>query len=208
MPFTTLNIPRVYLLSSARVQDLQDVVRREGEIRVSIGGGRYSVSYLQMMDGFSVEPVRGGLLDRLLRREHRMEEIAITLERRLNNGTSPVQNYFLRQVAASKDGTTRCAILQDKINSCSFHPDSNHFSCPESFLTCPITLDIPETGVFMRNSLDSDICSLYDKDALLQLIKAGGEHPLSRELIKKPMIIRQDECHFDSKREVFVVSDI
>ncbi|EFE5748183.1 DUF1076 domain-containing protein, partial [Escherichia coli] len=57
-----------------------------------------------------------------------------------------------------------------------FRPDSNHFSCPESFLTCPITLDTPETG---------------------------GAHPLSREPITESMIMRKDECHFDTKREAF-----
>ncbi|MCU7316123.1 T3SS effector NleG family protein [Escherichia albertii] len=83
-----------------------------------------------------------------------------------------------------------------------FHLNSNHFSCPESFLTCPITLDIPEAGVFTKNFRSSDICSLYDKDALLQVIDARGTHPLSRESI----IMRQDECHFDFKREAFVVN--
>ncbi|ENH3561467.1 T3SS effector NleG family protein, partial [Escherichia coli] len=84
-----------------------------------------------------------------------------------------------------------------------FRPDSNHFSCPESFLTCPITLDTPETGVFMRNSRGAEICSLYDKDALVQLVETGGAHPLSREPITESMIMRKDECHFDTKREAF-----
>ncbi|WP_262408151.1 DUF1076 domain-containing protein [Escherichia albertii] len=69
-------------------------------------------------------------------------------------------------------------------------------------MMCPITLDIPQTGVFMKSSRSSDICSLYDKDALLQVIDARGTHPLSRESI----IMRQDECHFDSKREAFIVN--
>lgn len=71
-------------------------------------------------------------------------------------------------------------------------------------MTCPITLDTPETGVFMRNSRSSDICSLYDKDALLQLIETGGAHPLSRESITESMIMRQDECHFDSKEKLLL----
>ncbi|EFF0784911.1 DUF1076 domain-containing protein [Escherichia albertii] len=211
MPFTTLSIPSISQLSPAGVQALQSVARHERVIRISSGSGRYSVSYVQMVDGFSVEPVRGGLLDRLLRREHRMDERAAALERRLNDGATYLtvfRSYFMRQVAESRENKTRDFILQGKINSCVFHLDSNHFSCPESFLTCPITLDTPETGVFMRNSRSSDICSLYDKDALLQLIETGGAHPLSRESITESMIMIQDECHFDSKREAFVVSDI
>lgn len=74
-------------------------------------------------------------------------------------------------------------------------------------MTCPITLDVPETGVFMRNSRSSEICNLYDKGALLQLVGAGGTHPLTREPITESMIMRKDECHFDSKREAFVASD-
>ncbi|EHT1565462.1 T3SS effector NleG family protein, partial [Escherichia coli] len=71
------------------------------------------------------------------------------------------------------------------------------------FLTCPITLDKPENGVFMRNSQGAEICSLYDKDALVQLVETGGAHPLSREPITESMIMRKDECHFDTKREAF-----
>ncbi|ENL7374567.1 DUF1076 domain-containing protein [Escherichia coli] len=210
MPFTTLNIPSISQLSPAGIQALQDAARSEGEIRVSTGRGQYSISHIQMLDGFSVEPVRGGLLDRLLRREYRMEGRAVALERQLNGGIdflSSVNRYFQSVRAEHREEKTGNTVLQGKVDSCSFHPDSNHFSCPESFLTCPITLDTPETGVFMRNSRSSAICSLYDKGALLQLIKAGGTHPLTREPITEAMIMRKDECHFDSKREAFVASD-
>ncbi|EMK4183933.1 DUF1076 domain-containing protein, partial [Escherichia coli] len=154
----------------------------------------------------SVEPVRGGLLDRLLGREHRMERRAVALERQLNGGVdflSSVNNYFQSVMAEHRENKTSNKILMEKINSCVFRPDSNHFSCPESFLTCPITLDTPENGVFMRNSRGAEICSLYDKDALVQLVETGGAHPLSREPITESMIMRKDECHFDTKREAF-----
>ncbi|EET0134289.1 DUF1076 domain-containing protein, partial [Escherichia coli] len=188
------------------VQSLQDAARLESGIRISIGSGQYSVHYVQLLDGFSVEPVRGGLLDRLLGREHRMERRAVALERQLNGGVdflSSVNNYFQSVMAEHRENKTSNKILMEKINSCLFRPDSNHFSCPESFLTCPITLDTPETGVFMRNSRGAEICSLYDKDALVQLVETGGAHPLSREPITESMIMRKDECHFDTKREAF-----
>lgn len=206
MPVTTLSIPSISQLSPARVQSLQDAARLESGIRISIGSGQYSVHYVQLLDGFSVEPVRGGLLDRLLGREHRMERRAVALERQLNGGVdflSSVNNYFQSVMAEHRENKTSNKILMEKINSCLFRPDSNHFSCPESFLTCPITLDTPETGVFMRNSRGAEICSLYDKDALVQLVETGGAHPLSREPITESMIMRKDECHFDAKREAF-----
>ncbi|EKO5437238.1 DUF1076 domain-containing protein [Escherichia coli] len=206
MPVTTLSIPSISQLSPAGVQSLQDAARLESGIRISIGSGQYSVHYVQLLDGFSVEPVRGGLLDRLLGREHRMERRAVALERQLNGGVdflSSVNNYFQSVMAEHRENKTSNKILMEKINPCLFRPDSNHFSCPESFLTCPITLDTPETGVFMRNSRGAEICSLYDKDALVQLVETGGAHPLSREPITESMIMRKDECHFDTKREAF-----
>ncbi|HAG5749238.1 TPA: DUF1076 domain-containing protein [Escherichia coli] len=206
MPVTTLSIPSISQLSPAGVQSLQDAARLESGIRISIGSGQYSVHYVQLLDGFSVEPVRGGLLDRLLGREHRMERRAVALERQLNGGVdflSSFNNYFQSVMAEHRENKTSNKILMEKINSCLFRPDSNHFSCPESFLTCPITLDTPETGVFMRNSRGAEICSLYDKDALVQLVETGGAHPLSREPITESMIMRKDECHFDTKREAF-----
>ncbi|ENZ0043083.1 DUF1076 domain-containing protein, partial [Escherichia coli] len=201
MPVTTLSIPSISQLSPAGVQSLQDAARLESGIRISIGSGQYSVHYVQLLDGFSVEPVRGGLLDRLLGREHRMERRAVALERQLNGGVdflSSVNSYFQSVMAEHRENKTSNKILMEKINSCLFRPDSNHFSCPESFLTCPITLDTPETGVFMRNSRGAEICSLYDKDALVQLVETGGAHPLSREPITESMIMRKDECHFDT----------
>ncbi|WP_201483974.1 DUF1076 domain-containing protein, partial [Escherichia coli] len=158
----------------------------------------------------SVEPVIGSLLDRLSGREHRMTNIALAMERQLNGGVdflSSVDNYFQRIVAESRENKPSNEILMEKINSCVFSPDSKHFSCPESFLTCPITLDIPVAGVFMKNSRGAEICTLYDKDALVQLVETGGAHPLSREPITESMIMRKDECHFDSKKEAFVASD-
>ncbi|EFJ4092971.1 DUF1076 domain-containing protein [Escherichia coli] len=197
MPVTTLSIPSISQLSPAGVQSLQDAARLESGIRISIGSGQYSVHYVQ-------------LLDRLLGREHRMERRAVALERQLNGGVdflSSVNNYFQSVMAEHRENKTSNKILMEKINSCVFRPDSNHFSCPESFLTCPITLDTPENGVFMRNSRGAEICSLYDKDALVQLVETGGAHPLSREPITESMIMRKDECHFDSKKEAFVASD-
>ena len=154
--------------------------------------------------------IGANLLDRLLGRENRMERRAVALERQLNGGVDflrSVNNYFQSVMAEHRENKTSNKILMEKINSCVFGTDSNHFSCPESFLTYPITLDTPANGVFMRNSQGAEICSLYDKDTLVQLVETGGAHPLSREPITESMIMRKVECHFDSKKESFVASD-
>ncbi|EFB6535438.1 T3SS effector protein NleG8, partial [Escherichia coli] len=121
MPVTTLSIPSISQLSPARVQSLQDAARLESGIRISIGSGQYSVHYVQLLDGFSVEPVRGGLLDRLLGREHRMDRRAVALERQLNGGVdflSSVNNYFQSVMAEHRENKTGNKILMEKINSC------------------------------------------------------------------------------------------
>ncbi|HHZ8410264.1 T3SS effector NleG family protein [Escherichia albertii] len=210
MPVTTLRIPSVSQLSPAGIRALQNAARRESEIGVSTGSRLYAISHVQMLDGFTVEAVRGGILDRLLGRERQMERSAVALERQLNGGIdffSSVNNYF-QNVTEEHRGNKMNNEILIKINSCVFHPDSNHFSCPKSFLTCPITLDIPDLGVFMKNSRSAETCTLYDKGALVQLVEAGGAHPLSREPITESMIMGQYECHFESKKEAFVVSGV
>ncbi|WP_262408152.1 hypothetical protein [Escherichia albertii] len=102
MPFTTLNIPSISQLSPAEIQSLQEAARRENEIVISSSGWQYSISYVHVLGGFSVEPISGRLLDRLLRREHRMIERGFSLERRLNNGDDMsvlFDNYFKGNVA-------------------------------------------------------------------------------------------------------------
>ncbi|WP_244583845.1 T3SS effector NleG family protein [Escherichia coli] len=51
--------------------------------------------------------------------------------------------------------------LNAAIKTCSFSLSPNMFNCLESLLTCPITLCIPESAVFMRNAADSNVCSIY-----------------------------------------------
>lgn len=97
--------------------------------------------------------------------------------------------------------------LLDRIELCAFNVESAELNAPERSRTCPVTLCEPETGVFMKNSNSSNVCSLYDKAALIHLIDIKAHHPLSRESITTSMIIGKDECHFDSKIEAFVASD-
>ncbi|MCZ8550791.1 T3SS effector NleG family protein [Escherichia albertii] len=210
MPVTTLNISSIPQLSHADILALQQAARRESEIRVFIGSGQYSIHHILMPDWFSVEPLRGGILDRLLRREHRMEDRAFVLEWQLNHIRASIDisgNYIQDAFSGCRERNSDVIKLQSKLTSCMFSLNSAGFSCPESFLTCPITLCVPEVGVFMKNSRDSNICSLYDKESLSYLIKTSAPHPLSREVITESMIVGKDECRFEPIRGNFILKN-
>ncbi|EGM9436711.1 DUF1076 domain-containing protein, partial [Escherichia coli] len=95
--------------------------------------------------------------------------------------------------------------LLDKIEVCAFNVEHAQLQVPESLRTCPVTLCEPEDGVFMRNSMNSNVCMLYDKMALIHLVKTRAAHPLSRESIAVSMIVGRDNCAFDPDRGNFVL---
>ncbi|WP_337961291.1 T3SS effector NleG family protein [Escherichia albertii] len=74
-------------------------------------------------------------------------------------------------------------------------------------LRCPIILDTPDSGVFVKNSVISNICNLYDKNSMLKLVISGSPHPLSREPITEAMIIGKNECYFDQGRGNFMLKE-
>ena len=61
MPVTTLRIPSVSQLSPAGIRALPNAARRESEIVVSTGSRLYAISHVQMLNGFTVEAVMGGI---------------------------------------------------------------------------------------------------------------------------------------------------
>lgn len=67
MPFTTLSVPDISQLFPAGIRALQDVARRESEIRISTGSGQYTISHVPMLDGFTVEPERGGVTRQVIK---------------------------------------------------------------------------------------------------------------------------------------------
>lgn len=93
--------------------------------------------------------------------------------------------------------------LHKKIEEFSFPVDTEGFLCAEEYLKCPITLDVPKNGVFVKVSSQSDVCCLFDKDALLNLVRQELKHPLSREPISMDMIVRKRDCYFNTSREKF-----
>ncbi|EEQ7619405.1 DUF1076 domain-containing protein, partial [Escherichia coli] len=59
--------------------------------------------------------------------------------------------------------------LQEKISECAFTVDIEKLQCPGDALQCPITLEQPEKGVFVKNSDGSDVCTLFDAAAFSRL---------------------------------------
>ncbi|WP_038822944.1 T3SS effector NleG family protein [Escherichia coli] len=57
----------------------------------------------------------------------------------------------------------------------------------------------------MRNSANSNVCSLYDKNVISQLISTNSLHPLSREPITVSMILEKSECYFSQNKDCFIV---
>ena len=62
----------------------------------------------------------------------------------------------------------------------SFPVSSGNFQCPPESIQCPITLERPEEGVFVKNSDSSPVCTLCDVYALSRVVNDGSVHPLTR----------------------------
>ncbi|EGE0956653.1 hypothetical protein DM213_26250, partial [Escherichia coli] len=69
------------------------------------------------------------------------------------------------------------------------------------------TLETPETGVFVKNSEGSLVCTLFDSVSISRLVREGGVHPLTRETITPSMIVKPEDCIFDSSKGNFIIKD-
>ncbi|MCZ8858070.1 T3SS effector NleG family protein, partial [Escherichia albertii] len=127
----------------------------------------------------------------------------------LNNGVDALRSRMLSVLSeigeTQQQENSSLPLLQARISECSFIVDCESFQCSAEMLQCPITLDQPVNGVFVKNSKYSSICTLFDSFAFSRLVREGSVHPLSRESITESMIMRKDECYFDSKRNAFAV---
>ncbi|MCZ9113658.1 T3SS effector NleG family protein, partial [Escherichia albertii] len=107
---------------------------------ITIGGRNMRLHYIQFMDGFSVEPIPGGLRDRLGARES--HHLADNLARQLNGGNTFLQAYSLyleQKQAVPFVQESVIKTLLDRINSNAFPVSLQDFSCSEEHLNCPIT---------------------------------------------------------------------
>ncbi|EAA7242706.1 DUF1076 domain-containing protein [Salmonella enterica] len=106
--------------------------------------------------------------------------------------------------AVSRHPDAHTQSLLNRIDVCSFSVVSANLTPSEEHLTCPITLSIPERGVFARTSLQSDVCCLYDSTALKELVARRLPHPASREEIIAAHIVPKEQCHFAQEKWIFV----
>ena len=101
-----------------------------------------------------------------------------------NDGVDALRNRVLSvlpgMVAQRQENS-----LQAKISECTFTVDIEKLHCPGEVLQCPITLEQPEKGIFVKNSDGSDVCNLFDAAAFSRLTGEGLPHPLTRETNKR-----------------------
>ncbi|EAY9564578.1 DUF1076 domain-containing protein [Salmonella enterica subsp. salamae] len=109
-------------------------------------------------------------------------------------------------VAASRYPAAHTQSLLNRIDACSFSVGSANLTLPQERLICPITLCVPDNGVFVRTSLQSEVCCLYDSTALKELVSRRLPHPISREAITGAHIVPQEQCHFDPEKGAFIHS--
>lgn len=228
-----LNFPNVYLNIRGRIgtlpSDILDSIRNVArppdgetgptEIQVQLRDALYQVRHSPDEGAFEVVPWRepGQVYSDIRRNYPERFSNAESLARQLNRTWDmPAPPTFLRSAEhqnARYHFNTQPANIKHSlhawINLCSFQVEAGSFACSEEHLTCPITLDIPTEGVFVKVSSQSDICCLFDKEAFLNLVRQELKHPLSRESICMGMIVRKSECFFNTERDKFtlIVSD-
>ncbi|ECG8633063.1 DUF1076 domain-containing protein, partial [Salmonella enterica subsp. salamae] len=216
MPPVFLTLPvddrgRLQHVSQGAVSSLHDEVRNNpGGVTVRLGSSEYRITYAQELpDFFSVAATQNNTGNQgeqpVWLRDALQSTNARTLERQLNNGrtATEVMEEQLDRLLPSRVSASVQGIL-GKIDACLFVTEQADFQVPCVHLTCPITLSIPERGVFARTSLQSDVCCLYDSTALKEQVSRRLPHPISREAITGAHIIPKEQCHFDLGKGAFI----
>ncbi|WP_198599671.1 DUF1076 domain-containing protein [Escherichia coli] len=209
MPFS-FNLSSGNYLSTQDVEVLQRATRDHQMERLTIGERSFSVRYQSAMDAFIVDPVQGELYSGLIHTELAdIIRLADSVENQLNGGNSflDVFSTYMGQVISEfmHSNDNRIELLQQRLHSCSFLVNIEEMSYIDEALQCPITLAIPQRGVFLRNAEGSRVCSLYDEMALSRIINDGMHHPLSREPITLSMLVAREQCEFDCSIGHFTV---
>lgn len=88
-----LNFSNGSVLPENELEALRHIARSNQNDTITIGGRNMRLHYIQFMDGFSVEPILGGLWDHLGARE--AHHLADSLTRQLNGGNTFLQAYSL-----------------------------------------------------------------------------------------------------------------
>ncbi|HBD1552566.1 TPA: T3SS effector NleG family protein, partial [Escherichia coli] len=142
------------------ISQLQSAARQAGTVTATVGHRTYNIHHIHSSDWFTVEPIRGGI-GSLLRRGYsvRAQHLEWQMNNLRNNAivNTPVPH---NPPSSTGEGNLSHKQLNEAIKRCSFPLSPNMFNCPENLLTCPITLCIPESAVFMRNAANSNVCSI------------------------------------------------
>ncbi|HDD1893035.1 TPA: T3SS effector NleG family protein, partial [Salmonella enterica subsp. enterica serovar Enteritidis] len=210
---------RIDKLSENDLNLIRDTAIQNGgrKVQVQIRDSLYEVSNRPVEGDSNIFKVRA-YRDISQARDIALTGNAIRLARQLNTGLNVSHGNFLNLSATSSSNnsqelaahsspgapaifdTSNKQQLVDKIDLCSFSPNVDELSCSEENLTCPVMLVVPEKGVFVKTSPESDICQLFDEIALIQLIIDGAVHPVSRTPLSLGMIINKNECYFDTTK--------
>ncbi|HGB7042730.1 TPA: T3SS effector NleG family protein, partial [Salmonella enterica subsp. enterica serovar Enteritidis] len=203
---------RIDKLSENDLNLIRDTAIQNGgrKVQVQIRDSLYEVSNRPVEGDSNIFKVRA-YRDISQARDIALTGNAIRLARQLNTGLNVSHGNFLNLSATSSSNnsqelaahsspgapaifdTSNKQQLVDKIDLCSFSPNVDELSCSEENLTCPVMLVVPEKGVFVKTSPESDICQLFDEIALIQLIIDGAVHPVSRTPLSLGMIINKNE---------------
>lgn len=154
-----------------------------------LGGERVRVSYMPDTGRFLAESEGQGRV------------YAELLNIAFNDGVNVLRNRILSALPGMGGRNS----LQEKISECAFTVDIEKLQCPGDALQCPITLEQPEKGVFVKNSDGSDVCTLFDAAAFSRLTGEDLPHPLTREPITASIIVKHEECIYDDTRGNFVI---
>ncbi|EDC7314019.1 DUF1076 domain-containing protein, partial [Salmonella enterica subsp. enterica serovar Bareilly] len=219
-----LSFPSVSLNSSNRICDLsendleliRDAVKQNDrrELQIELRDLLFKVSNRSVDGGeveFKVKPDLSSYQATNMERRLEYTRYFTILEKQLNNtlDTSPedLRNNLTAshsnnlQEFASQNLTITPIVsatskqrLVDKIDLCSFSPNAEELSCSKDDLICPVMLAVPEKGIFVKASSESNICQLFDEVALIQLIIESAIHPVNRAPLTADMIIDKNEC--------------
>ncbi|EHC4399879.1 DUF1076 domain-containing protein [Escherichia coli] len=168
-------------------------IAANGRGDITVGGETVSIVYDATDGRFSSSGGNGGLLSELLILG-------------FNNGPRALSERMLSMLSDSGEAQSQESI-QNKISQCKFPVSPDRFQCPPDAVQCPITLEQPAEGVLVRNSANSEVCCLFDVNAISRLVREDLPHPLTREEITVSMIVSPENCMYDSSKGNFIIKD-
>ncbi|EEW3330962.1 DUF1076 domain-containing protein [Escherichia albertii] len=168
-------------------------IAANGRGDITVGGETVSIVYDATDGSFSSSGGNGGLLSELLILG-------------FNNGPRALSERMLSMLSDSGEAQSQESI-RNKISQCKFPVSPDRFQCPPDAVQCPITLEQPAEGVLVRNSANSEVCCLFDVNAISRLVREDLPHPLTREEITVSMIVSPENCMYDSSKGNFIIKD-